>query len=183
MLNLTLTSLQRMLFIVSLVLLSAGTGMAATLTDLNDSGAGSLRAAIAAAAPGDTINFSVTGTIMLASELAIDKNLTIQGPGANLLTISGNNAVRVFNIGSLSPGINVTLTGLTIASGIGGGIYNNSTLTITNSTLAGNSANNSGGDSQRQHGHGDCHQQHARRQLGEQQRRRHSQQHRHLECH
>ena len=83
MLKLTLTTLQRMLFIVSLVLLSAGTGMAATLTVLNtnDSGAGSLRAAIAAAASGDTINFAVTGMITLASELAIDKNLTIQGPG------------------------------------------------------------------------------------------------------
>ncbi len=155
MLKLTLTTLHRMLFIVSLVLLSAGTGMAATLTvtNLNDSGAGSLRATIAAAASGDTINFAVTGTITLASELAIDKNLTIQGPGANLLTISGNNAVRVFNIGNVTPAINVTLADLTIANGLapinsgGGGIVNLSTGTVnvTNSMLSGNSATGGGG--------------------------------------
>lgn len=46
----------------------------------------------------DTINFSVTGTITLASQLpAISHpDLTINGPGANQLTVSGNNAVRVF---------------------------------------------------------------------------------------
>src|SRR3989304_1264208 len=54
----------------------------------------SLRDAIAAAISGDTINFSVTGTINLSvgssnsnRHLTIDKNLTISGPGTNLLTI------------------------------------------------------------------------------------------------
>ena len=43
----------------------------------------SLREAIAAANDSDTINFSVTGAITLASgELAIGKNITISGPGA-----------------------------------------------------------------------------------------------------
>ncbi|HWX40880.1 MAG TPA: hypothetical protein VN345_06990, partial [Blastocatellia bacterium] len=122
-----------------------------------DSGAGSLRQAILDACDGSTITFAntVASPITLASELAVDKNLTIQGPGANLLTISGNNAVRVFNIGSVNPAINVTLTGLTIANGsatligvgfdtksIGGGILNNSTgtLTLTDSVISGNSA-------------------------------------------
>ena len=120
-------------------------------TPANCPGAGCrLRDAIAAAASGDTITFAVTGTITLASELAIDKNLTIQGPGANLLTISGNNAVRVFDIGNVTPAINVTLTGLTVANGlngiIGGGIVNFSTGTVnvTNSTLSGNSAGGGG---------------------------------------
>ena len=68
-----------------------GQAQAATLTviNTNDSGSGSLRQAIAAAAPGDTINFSLSGcpcTITLISgELVIDKSLTIQGPGASLL--------------------------------------------------------------------------------------------------
>ena len=73
------------------------------VTSLADSGAGSLRAAIAAVGSGETITFAVTGMITLASELAIDKSLTIQGPGASQLTVSGNNSVRVFNIGSVTP--------------------------------------------------------------------------------
>jgi predicted outer membrane repeat protein len=99
-----------------------------------------LRDAIAKAVAGDTINFSVTGTITLNSgELSIDKNLTINGPGAAQLTISGNNASRVFVNGSLT-----ALNGLTIANGnntFGGGIRNLSNLTMTNCTISGNSGN------------------------------------------
>ena len=75
-----------------------------TLTVLNnlDSGAGSLRADIAAAHSGDTIVFapSLDGqTITLTSgELLINKNLTIAGPGAGELTVSGNDASRVFEV-------------------------------------------------------------------------------------
>src|SRR5437762_10863248 len=75
-----------------------------TLTVLNnlDSGAGSLRAEIAAANSKDTIVFapSLDGqTIALTSgELAITKSLTIQGPGAGLLAISGGNTWRVFEV-------------------------------------------------------------------------------------
>src|SRR6516165_5357296 len=54
-----------------------------TVMNTNDSGAGSLRAEIAAANPGDTINFapSLNGqTINLTSgQLVINKNLTVQG--------------------------------------------------------------------------------------------------------
>jgi hypothetical protein len=55
-----------------------------------------LRAAIAAASSGDTIVFDpslASETITLASgPLALGSNLTINGLGAKLLTISGNNA-------------------------------------------------------------------------------------------
>ncbi len=83
--------------------LFAGHASAATftVTTLNDSGAGSLRAAITSVSAGDTIVFQsgLTGTITLASALpTINANLTIQGPGADSLTISGNNAVTVFTI-------------------------------------------------------------------------------------
>jgi hypothetical protein len=115
-----------------------------------DSGAGSLRQAILDACDGSTITFAnnIASPITLASELAIDKNLTIQGPGANALTISGNNAVRVFNIGSVNPAINVAILGLTITAGhtgadkFGGGILDNSTgtLNVVNSIVSGNTA-------------------------------------------
>src|SRR6516165_3699459 len=73
-----------------------------TVTNNLDSGAGSLRADIAAAQSGDTINFAprLDGqTITLTSGyLAISNNLTIQGPGASLLTISGNHLSQVFHV-------------------------------------------------------------------------------------
>ena len=64
-----------------------------TLVDENNGigvGGISLREAIAAAPAGDTINFSVTGTINLTNlgQLVVNKNLTIVGPGASLLTIN-----------------------------------------------------------------------------------------------
>ena len=91
-----------------------------TLTVLNhlDSGAGSLRADIAAAHSGDTIVFapSLDGqTITLTSgELLIKKNLTIAGPGAGELTVSGGGLSRVFEVAQKE---NVTLSGLTISNG------------------------------------------------------------------
>jgi len=135
---------------ILLPFLFAGHASAATLTvtNLNDNGAGSLRAAITSASPGDTIVFSsgLTGTITLASALpAINANLTIQGPGAGSLTISGNNAVTVFTINSGTVGI----SGLNIANGNaahGGGIYNQTgTLTVSQCTFSGNAASSYGG--------------------------------------
>jgi hypothetical protein len=116
----------------------------------NDSGAGSLRQAIADAIPGEEITFAgtVTGTITLTTgELYISKNLTITGPGADILTISGNHASCVFNISS---GVTVTISGLTIANGYaaisGGGINNNGgTLIINNCTITNNDADDWGG--------------------------------------
>lgn len=76
----------------------------------NDEGEGSLRQAILSACVGDTITFdsSVSGSIALTSgELEIEKDLTIQGPGANKLSVNANSsmsegeeAFRVFFIGS-----------------------------------------------------------------------------------
>jgi hypothetical protein len=122
-------------------------GNTITVTNMLDSGPGSLRDAIATAAPGDTINFSLASpaTITLASTLTISSNLTISGPGASSLAISGNKSVQVFSVGV---GITVTISGLTIEGGsgsIGGGIYNKGTLIVTNSTLSGNSASSGGG--------------------------------------
>ncbi len=121
------------------------------VANTNDGGAGSLREAIATAAPGDTITFSLPdhSTITLASELVVTKNLTIDGPGAAHLTISGNNTVRVLHVN----GSVLTLDGVTITAGRndggqGGGIYIHditSKLILTNSVVSGNSAASGGG--------------------------------------
>jgi hypothetical protein len=115
-----------------------------TVTNTNDSGPGSLRQAIADAASGDTINFSITGSITLTSgQLEILRNLTIQGPGANLLSINGNDTSRVF---SISAGVTAVLDGLTITNGwepvfpisFGGGIFNQGVLSVSNCNITGN---------------------------------------------
>ena len=76
------------------------------VTNNNDSGAGSLRAAIVAAASGDTINFAnnLKGqTITLTSgPLTLGVNLTIDGLGADKLTVSGGGTEGVFVV---SPGM------------------------------------------------------------------------------
>src|SRR5437016_962078 len=74
-----------------------------TVLNANDSGADSLRQAIldANAAPGaDTIVFNPAAfatpkTISLGSQLSVTDDLTILGPGAKNLTVSGNSASRV----------------------------------------------------------------------------------------
>jgi hypothetical protein len=126
-----------------------------TVTNNLDNGsAGSLRAEIAAANPGDTINFapSLNGqTITLTSgELVLNKSLTIQGPGAGQLSISAGNIWRVFEVDGAAT--NVNLSGLTIyqgggvtgavsgaqaSDGLGGGIYNQGTLTLSGCDLDG----------------------------------------------
>src|SRR5438105_2798513 len=119
-----------------------------TVTNLHDSGPGSLRAAILAADahPGpDVIQFApeLHGTIRLTSgELAITDSLAINGPGVLQITVSGNHASRVFDI---SGGPTVTVAGLTIANGLadhGGGILNGAgaSLTVSQDTLSGNQA-------------------------------------------
>jgi hypothetical protein len=138
--------------ILAAALLTIFTPLAARaqcVTNLNDYGTGSLRYCISTVSSG-TITFSPSlngGTITLSSPLGILDSITIAGPGANLLTISGGHAVEVFTI---APNITVTISGLTIAhgfnSGDGGGISNNGgTLTINSCTLSENQASAGGG--------------------------------------
>jgi hypothetical protein len=126
-----------------------------TVTNLLAGGTGSLRQAIlsANATPGaDTITFTagLQGTITLTSgELDITDSLTITGPGAGQIAVSGNNASRVFKVAA---GSTVSISGLTIENGsywifgdAGAGIANWGTLTLDGVTVANNYAH--GGES------------------------------------
>jgi hypothetical protein len=116
-----------------------------TVSNLLDSGAGSLRAAVAAAGNGDTVAFApgLHGTITLTSgQLATSNSVTIDGPGANRLSVSGNDASRIFDI---SGSAGVTISGLTITEGrstLGGGILleGSAALSISACTLTDNEA-------------------------------------------
>ena len=118
----------------------------AVVTNVADSGAGSLRYVVTNAAAGATVTFTVTGVITLTSgDIGINKNLTIQGPGAGTLAINADHASGIFSIQS---GSMVTISGLTIENGSssnGGGIYNNGNLTVDSSTIVNNVTAGSGG--------------------------------------
>ena len=102
----------------------AVSGPVITVTNTNDSGAGSLRQAVLDAADGTEINFaeSVRGKITLLSQIVITKNVTISGPGVDELTLSGNNTNRVFVI---APNITTTIQGLTATEGFISGDLDN----------------------------------------------------------
>jgi CSLREA domain-containing protein/uncharacterized repeat protein (TIGR01451 family) len=117
--------------------------LANIVTNSNDSGAGSLRQVIADAAAGSAITFQtgVTTVTLTSAELAINKNLTIDGGAAGVtLTRSGATQFRIFNISSGT----VELKKLTISNGNhpsqAGGIQNSGTLTMTECAVTGNTA-------------------------------------------
>ncbi|MEG0975272.1 MAG: IPTL-CTERM sorting domain-containing protein [Comamonas sp.] len=126
-----------------------------TVTNLNDAGPGSLRQALADAnanSGADTIEFAVglNGTITLTSgQLNVSDSVTLQGPGPNLLTVSGNSASRVLYLYNGASLLDVTISGLTISQGaanIGAGIADfDENLTLDNVVLSGNEATGDGG--------------------------------------
>src|SRR5882672_12014680 len=96
---------------------------------------------LSAISGGGTVTFACSGTITLTATITIFADTTIDGTGQNV-TISGGNAVQVFSVPS---GVQLNLNKLTITQGLlaygigdGGGIFNQGTLTVTNSTFYGN---------------------------------------------
>ena len=129
-----------------------------TVTNLLDFGTGSLRQAILDAnglGGADEIFFDSGlsgGTINLTSgELLITDDLSINGLGADFLSVDAGGFSRVFNIddGDNNNLLDVLIDGLRITRGntssYGGGILNLENLTVTNSTISGNTANRGGG--------------------------------------
>jgi hypothetical protein len=133
-----------------------------TVIDLGDAGSGSglqgdlrycIDTANSNADPSNQIVFQpgLTGTITLTQgPLTISKDLEIDGPGPDALTVSGNHQSGVFSIPADPGGQNVTISGLTIADGTGvqnrgGGIFSDQvTVTLSNCTVTGNAVDTSG---------------------------------------
>jgi hypothetical protein len=121
-----------------------------SVTNLADSGPGSLRQAVlyanASTSP-TTINFApgLTGTIALTSgPLSITNSMIITGPGASQIAVSGSNSSRVFDIAS---GVTAEIDDLTITQGMatqGGGIQNAGLLTLSQDVVLNNLATDTG---------------------------------------
>jgi hypothetical protein len=119
-----------------------------------DGGPGSLRQAIASAAPGDVIRFALwpPAVISLTNTLVINQDLTVLGPGPCELTVMRSAAPNTpsFRVFDVEAGV-VTLSGMTIRNGsafsgtnihdnLGGAILNGGSLTVSNCVITGNSA-------------------------------------------
>jgi hypothetical protein len=142
-------------FALAVVISSSGAAAATfAVTNLSDSGLGSLRQAVldanAAAGPDDvTFAPGLTGTITLASgEIVISDPLAVHGPGIGVLTVSGNDQFRIFYLEkpSVAAPIDVTFSSLTLTRGLGfpthsglaGGavLSNGENLTILDSVIS-----------------------------------------------
>lgn len=142
----------------------AAAGNTWTVTNTNDTGAGSLREAVdVLAQDGDTINFDLstgdpnydpatgrwtievlscsTGVNSTPSRLNIKRSINIAGPGADRLTLrkpayNGGICQQVFNFIHVSPGNEVSISGVTLTSeqaasaDLGGGAVRNDGSTV-----------------------------------------------------
>jgi len=136
-----------------------------TVTSLADSGAGSLRAAIASAnqaAGADTIVFqpALNGTITLTSgPLAITDSLTLAGPGSSRVTIEANGTNRAFRLENANASDKTfAISGFRIVNGVanaasndsGGGLFYEASsihadIRLTDLVFEGNTASRKGG--------------------------------------
>jgi len=123
------------------------------VTNTADSGPGSLRQAVLDAngsGGADQIDITVAGAITLTTgELVISESVTINGPGARSLAISGNDASRIFRLDN-AQAKDVVISGLTLtdggASGNGGAILNQGgNLTLRAMRIVNNTATGEGG--------------------------------------
>jgi hypothetical protein len=120
-----------------------------TVQNLNDSGPGSLRAAIAQAEGTTGTNLvaftrGLTGTIDLGSPLVISGNLKIHGPGASVISLNGQVATQDVVVDA---GVTASISGLTLTGGFGvtgGGLQNDGKLTLANMAFRGNQAGDGG---------------------------------------
>ena len=128
------------------------------VTSTKDGGPGSLRSVLAGASSGDTIKFLLhyPAIISLSNSLVITQSVTIAGPGCDQLTVmrssvSNTPMFRVFNVQAGT----VSISGITIENGVafdntsffdnvGGGIFNQANLTVTDCVITSNNAPTTG---------------------------------------
>jgi hypothetical protein len=131
-------------------------GQTRTVINANDSGAGSLRAAMMAAQGGDLIVFAspffdTSRSIDLLTALPnISVPLAIRGPGAYLLTVRRDDSAGDMRIFTINAGLSqVTLEGMRVNNGrtqqFSGGIDSDSPLTLSGMHVEGNHGQDAGG--------------------------------------
>lgn len=107
-----------------------------------------------AGAGADLIEFAagLTGTVALTDQLTLDTEMTINGPGASVISISGNDITRIFNIADGAG--NIALRDLTLTNGLasagesrGGAIFLDSgnNLLLERVVIANSSSTGAGG--------------------------------------
>ena len=128
-----------------------------TVTNVNDSGAGSLRQALtdAAALPGpDTITFApaLSGqTISLASQIIIDSDVTLDASSLPAGLTVDDGTATTYRLFTVNAGRTVAMRGFTLANGGGSGlgdagaILNQGNLTLTRCTITGCRSTNDAG--------------------------------------
>jgi hypothetical protein len=90
------------LVVVAIALGVGASAQAATVavTNGNDSGSGSLRAAVAAANPGEMITVPALTVSLTSGQIVVSNSVTITGAGARETMISGTGQSRVFDVSS-----------------------------------------------------------------------------------
>ncbi|MEY2584273.1 MAG: hypothetical protein QOD80_299 [Verrucomicrobiota bacterium] len=114
-----------------------------TVTNTNDSGPGSLRQAISDAQSGDTIDFSSSlngqAITLTSGELTISRDVSIVGPGADLLAVERSaQAATLFRLFHIPPNCSVRISGLTMRNGDahGSAIEGGGAIYVDRSTVA-----------------------------------------------
>src|SRR5262249_4589422 len=122
-----------------------------SVTNLNDTGIagdGSLRGQIAAAAPGDVIQFApgLRGSIALGSTLTLDRNVAVVGnvdAGGNALVTLTRSGWYNYEAGgstdlAVNPGVTASVSGLTLTGATDHAVWNQGNLTLDHVAITGN---------------------------------------------
>jgi hypothetical protein len=136
---------------------SSASGNLGYYVDGNNPLANRIQGAVDASESGDAVNVA-PGTYY--ENVQIDKSLTVKGAGSSETIVDGNQAGSVFTVGKNNQDVTVTLSDMAIQGGsgtstdlggvgsyslVGGGIWNAGRLTVTRSTISGNTAQFGGG--------------------------------------
>ena len=104
--------------------------------------------AVAAAVAGDTI--SVFDSVHTEANIAVSKDVTIEGQGAANTTVQANVApgTGVGQVFVVDAGVTATIRDMTVRYGsnaLGAGIFNSGTLNVNNATISDNAAGSNPG--------------------------------------